>query len=41
MIKTNPLDLLELPPPPARAIPADRNGSDGRPVGVTSPGEVA
>ena len=41
MIKTTPLDLLELPPPPARAIPADRNGSDGRPVGVTSPGEVA
>ena len=27
MIKTNPLDLLELPPPPARAVGPDRNGS--------------
>jgi hypothetical protein len=34
MIKTNPLDLLELPPPPPQAIAADRNGSDGRAVGV-------
>jgi Family of unknown function (DUF6282) len=45
MIKTNPLDLLELPPPPARAVPADRNGSaaetDGRPVGVTTAGEAS
>jgi uncharacterized protein DUF6282 len=41
MIKTNPLDLLELPPPPALAIPTDRNGSDGRAVGVSSAGEVA
>jgi hypothetical protein len=41
MIKTNPLDLLELPPPPTQAIPADRNGSDGRAIGVTTPGEVA
>jgi hypothetical protein len=41
MIKANPLDLLELPPPPARAIPADRNGSDGRPVSVTTAGEAS
>jgi hypothetical protein len=45
MIKGNPLDLLELPPPPTRAIPADRNGSaqdsDGRAVGVSSTGDVA
>jgi hypothetical protein len=41
MIKTNPLDLLELPPPPARPIPADRNGSDGRALGVTGAGDVA
>jgi hypothetical protein len=41
MIKTNPLDLLELPPPPTQVIPADRNGSDGRAIGVTTPGEVA
>ena len=41
MIKTNPLDLLELPPPPPRAIPADRNGSDGRAAGVSAAGEVS
>jgi hypothetical protein len=45
MIKTNPLDLLELPAPPARAVPAERNGSgaegDGRAVGVTAAGELA
>jgi hypothetical protein len=44
MIKTNPLDLLELPPPPVRAVPVERNGSavdgDGRAVGVTAAGEV-
>ena len=45
MIKGNPLDLLELPPPPARALGADQNGSalgtDGRAVGVPTAGDVA
>lgn len=46
MIKTNPLDLLELPPPPERAVPAERNGSaaagtDGRAISVAAPGEGA
>ena len=43
MIKGNPLDLLELPPPPARAD-GDRNGSaheDGRAVGASSTGDRA
>jgi Family of unknown function (DUF6282) len=44
MIKTNPLDLLELPPPPERAVPAERNGSaaaatDGRAISTAATGD--
>jgi hypothetical protein len=46
MIKDNPLDLLELPPPPPRAVPADRNGraalDGGAPsVGIAQGGEAS
>ena len=47
MIKRNPLDLLELPPPPARAVPLDRAGASvdgdgaGRAVHVASTGEAS
>jgi Family of unknown function (DUF6282) len=46
MITQNPLDLLELPPPPAQTAPAEGNGSvaldgDGRAVQVARRGEAS
>jgi hypothetical protein len=48
MLKRNPLDLLELPPAPARAVPVDRYGAaaldrdgDGRAVQVAGAGEAS
>jgi hypothetical protein len=48
MIRHNPLDLLELPPLPARTVSAGRNGAaaldgdgDGRAIEVAGAGEAA